>query len=187
MKTSKRGFTLIELTVVIAIIIIIGLWMRGFSVNTVSDKQNLERTVALVVWKLETVRGDSLLGKWIGASLETPDNYIIQFSSVWWENMYFWYTLSWVPNVHPTISNIDFWTRRESLSKIECYPLNSPLPKLVSNSDAFLNFSGWKISLSWECDSNAVWWEKILRLTLTRGTFTRVITVNTVSWIISAD
>lgn len=71
MKKIKKGFTLIELMIVIAMIGIIFVWMRNINFNYMSDRQKAEQFANKIISQIETARNNAMIGR----SVTDPDTW----------------------------------------------------------------------------------------------------------------
>lgn len=196
MKTSNKAFTLTELLVVIALIMIIALWMRGFSVNTISHKQNLDRTIALLIGQFETMRGDALLwkGKLISWTIKIPKGLKATLEKSWDGKVSFSYSMNWTTfSPHPSYMTTDFNNKKlESITKIECSSLDWTTYQwqLTNWEKAYIDFSQAQITVNWDWDCNNTTYNnkiKIIKITFKREIFTRIISINSLSGLITIE
>lgn len=117
MKKYKKGFTLIELIVAIALIWILAVAISSLNFNKISDNQRALIFTNDVFTPIEAVRNNSLLWKWVLNDLSTPTKTIIEMSTAnSWSlniNYYSWSTLSRTEN---WLSFIPF----SSISDLKC-------------------------------------------------------------------
>ncbi len=172
-KKSLTGFTLIELLVVIAIIWVMALAVTRIDFNRISDSQKLDLFTNEVVSKLETIRNNALIGKWVGINVETPDLWEIDINDNEMVSKY-----DGVISDDYSISFIPWYT----ITPIECSPLDESTVETVSWV-ATISITGRDLEISSGCsDTN-----KILTLTPSYKSFQKVIRINTVSWLIEVD
>ncbi|MCP4523954.1 MAG: hypothetical protein GY828_07095 [Candidatus Gracilibacteria bacterium] len=81
-NTRKYAFTLAELMVVIAVIMIVGTAAARLDFNYISDGQRITGLNNDLISQFETIRNYSLLGKGVDTSIGVPDMWKIEYSLV---------------------------------------------------------------------------------------------------------
>ena len=177
-KINYKWFTLIELMVVIALISIIILGATRVDFDRSSNKQKLAIFTNEIVSKIETVRNNALIGRWIGSSLETPDSWEIQISDISSWSVQTSYNLWGGPissNEYSIIPNAFY-----SIWDMRCIQLDGTSE---ANWNATININGNEMSLS-GCSNDGF---KILEFTTSYRDLTQAVQINTLSWLIEVD
>ena len=174
-QKNISGFTLIEMMIVIAIMWIAALWAARVDFNRISDAERGGIFANKIASKMETIRNNSLIGKWVWAWLITPNVWQIEVSNTLVKTSYDIsgeLTASADESV-PIISPYE-------ISEIYCVDLDG---NKDITSTATLSFIKNSLSLSGCSDTN----HKILEITTRYKTHEKVITINTLSWLIGVD
>lgn len=178
MKKYKKGFTLIELIVAIALIWIIAVAISNLNFNKISDNQKALIFTNDVFTPIESTRNNSLLWKWILSNWHTPSKTVIEIStSNSWSlniNYYSWSTLSRTEN---WLSFISF----SSINELRCSNIDLSLSWTTSN--VWIIFEWDDITFS-NCkfDWTNTW--AILDIKTKYKSLEHVIRLNSVSWTI---
>ena len=178
-QKNISAFTLIELMVVIAIIWITILWATSIDFNRISDAQRSEIFTNNIVAKIETVRNNALIGKWIWASLETPNNWSIEISSSSINTSYD----IWAGPVNSSDQSLNITSPYE-VNSLKCLSLDKTSEVDITWSPATLSFAWNNLSFIWGCNNDEY---KILEITTLYKTHEKVISINTLSWLIEID
>ena len=177
-KTSYKWFTLIELMVVIALISIITLGATRIDFNRSSDQQRLAIFTGEIASKIETVRNNALIGKWVGVNLETPESWEIQISDISAWSLQTSYNLWAGPissNEYSIIPNTFY-----SIWNMRCIQLDGTSE---ANWNATITINGNEMILS-GCSTDNF---KILEFTTSYRDLTQAVQINTLSWLIEVD
>lgn len=182
-KKTLKAFTLVELMVWIAIIWILLLSASKINFNRLNMKQQLDIFSNSVKSNFETVRNNSLSWKWVWvlawSDLIIPQKWKIEYSSY----------NSW------TILNSTFsWATRSplniapkfkpgySISKIRCLKLDWTLNNTIGLTSTWeIEFIWSNIFLTWACTPNT---SKILELTIKNRSETKIVSINTLNWLV---
>ena len=178
-KTNHKWFTLVELMVVIALISIITLSATRIDFNRSSDQQRLAIFTGEIASKIETVRNNALIGKWVGVNLETPESWEIQISDISAWSLQTTYNTGWpfIANNEYSVTPNNFY----SIWNMRCLQFNNTSETISWNTT--IRISGNSMELFW-CSSNDF---KILEFTTSYRDFTQTVRINTLSWLIEVD
>lgn len=177
-KTNIKGFTLIEILLVMTISIIFLLSMQNISFFKTKDKENMELFKNNIVTKYETIRNFALTWRGIWINLDTPNSWRIDFST--WANILTTTYLSWTTwNNFNETNFIDNDPKKKILS-INCL-------KIDSSTTSNLNISTWSIIFRWDILTLS-WWctdvlAKKIQLIYRVGTLIKTWSINTVNWL----
>lgn len=182
MKKNNLWFTLIELIVVISLIGILFITSTRMNFNINIDSQKSWSFTNEVFTKIETVRNNSLLWKWLPdwTNMIHPDEWILDFSTwtttSWTASLLY---LSWWNLLNYNDFKINFIDNNYSkISKLTCYDVTWANPESFSNIKLEIYWSN--LSLSWCTSPN----DKILDIETKYKWLSKIIRINTVSWII---
>jgi len=189
-KNKNKAFTLIEILVWITIVSILIIWISNINFNTISEKKRLDRSIIKIVSQIETVRNNSLLGKWIWENLEIPKNYELHIWNTWsWKIVIYYNT--WSTDSEKQIYNLEkdikFWDNFENISKMTCLDIKWNIVTDEDNDNNIKNWTGiikfeWKnLTILWACDKPK---SKIFEFEITRKTHKQNIQINTLNWLI---
>lgn len=164
--------------VVIALIAIITLWVTNVDFNRSSNQQKLAIFTNEIVSKIETVRNNALIWKWIGTDVETPDSWQIQISDTSSWSVQTSYNLWGGPissNEYSIIPNAFY-----SIWDMRCIQLDGTSE---ANWNATITINGNEMILS-GCSTDNF---KILEFTTSYRDLTQAVQINTLSWLIEVD
>ena len=171
-NTAKnKGFTLIEILIVMVVISFLTLAITNINFNAVSNKQQLQRYENSLIAYIETFRNNGVTGKWVGINLLTPDNWLLTF------------TVAWISSSEDSIgsySNYDFFTFPQNfeITSLSC----SKIDGTTSNVNNITMTITWdNISIWWDCDSED---EPIILIETEYQWSTWTISINTITGII---
>jgi prepilin-type N-terminal cleavage/methylation domain-containing protein len=174
-----KGFTLIEILVVISIIAILALWIVWMDFNRLSWKQKTEIFWNKIVSNMETIINNALLWKWIWVNLNTPKQWKIEISTTnsWTlKTSYLSWSLRY--NYEETSLNTIY---PYSISNIYCIKLDGSTGGLeLWNSTWTILIKQAELSLSWCEDDNF----KILKFDTSFLDNKKTIDINTLNGII---
>ncbi len=174
---EKKGFTLVELLVVITLIAILAVWVSNIDYNRLSGKQKLDIFWNQIVSNIETTLNNALLWKWIWDELITPKKWKIEISNSnsWALETFYSSWSSWIHYGLASLNIQNFY----SINNIECIKLDwttTPIPTstwTIMVEQANLALSG--------CTDDTY---KILRFEWTFLDNKKTIEVNTLNWIV---
>ncbi len=114
-------FTLVELLVVITIVMLLFGAGTQLDFNRIWNSEKIEIFNTKILNHYETIRNNALLGKWIDTSVEVPDSWKIQYSTIaGWSINSQYSTGSWI-DFNEFTPNIP---EKHSIENIECFDLN---------------------------------------------------------------
>ncbi len=174
---NKKWYSLVELSVIIAVITIIAIWASRINFNRLSSKQKLDIFSNKIISKIETTRNNALLWKWIWTNLVIPNKWKIEISSnnSWTINSSYYDWTNWyLYNEDSLIVTSPFY-----INNIRCSSLTGVISNLSWTTWSIF-ISWWDLSLSWCTNTN----DKILELDVTFWSFRNRITINTLNWLI---
>lgn len=74
-KKILEAFTLVELLVAITVVTVIILGVSQMDFNRLSQRQKIDVELIEIISLIEEVRNNSLIGKWVWTSLQTPSDW----------------------------------------------------------------------------------------------------------------
>lgn len=179
-KKNTTGFTLIELMVVIAIIAFMALAITQIDFNRMSDNQRVDLFTNEIVSKLETIRNNALIGKWVWVNIETPDLWNIQVDDTGSGSITSSYRVWVISTNYPELSvNPSAWY---DISEIKCLQLDGTSEDVVWTITLPINGNKFE-GLLWCSNTNY----KVLEFTAGYKSFENTISINTLSWLIEVD
>jgi hypothetical protein len=181
MKKFKLWFTLLDITVGIALIWIIIIWVIKLNFNSLSNKQRLDWFFYKIKTNIETVRNNTLIWK----ILKDSDKIII--SEKWQIDFNnsgsgviktYYYNNNWIKK---DFSNYNIIPEKH-------YSISTKCAKLDNSSEELLT-STWNIMIEWWNLSFTWWWscgstKKVLKIEVKYKEKIKKFTINTVSWVI---
>jgi len=178
---NKKWFTLVELLVWMALIIILFMWITTVSFKSSSDKQRLEIFWNKIISKIETARSNDLIWRWITQwwVLVNPDSWKIDINSNWQWYIRVFYELSWV------FYNFDelFFENWYNITSIVC-KRQDWITNTLNNSQIWeIFFEKWKYRIWWNCLANST--ELSINIQFSSGE--SEITFNSINWLLSRD
>ena len=178
-KNKISAFTLIELIVVIAVIWVIALWVTRIDFNRVSDQQRIDIFTNEVASKIETVRNNALIWKWVWVNVETPDSWEIIASNTWSGSVQTSYDVGGTL----TVSNEYSVTPNDlyEITDLNCLQLDDTTESITW--DIVIDIDGNDMTLSGCSDDNY----KILEITTQYKNLSKTVRVNTLSWLVEVD
>ena len=179
-KINHKWFTLIELMVVIALIAMIILGATRIDFNRSSNQQKLAIFTGDIVSKIETVRNNALIGKWIWTDVETPESWdlIISDTSSWsLETRYSLWGRT-IDSEEYSVTPDNFY----SIWNLRCIQLDGTTSEIIS-PDATITIDGSNMILSWCSNDNF----KILEFTTSYRQWNQSVSINTLSWLVEVD
>jgi prepilin-type N-terminal cleavage/methylation domain-containing protein len=175
-KSLKSAFTLVELMIVVALIgILTWIWSQ-LNINTVWDSNKLTIFNNKLITNFETIRNNTLLGKWTDSNVDVPDAWRINYNSTWsWTVTADYLSWTWLPYTISTINTPEF----HSISQINCLDIwKNPINSNIVNGSVIITWN--EFSLSWSCTSNT----RILEFTTKFKNDTNKIHINALNWLI---
>ena len=149
MHFSKKGFTIIELLVVITIISIMVVWVMNMRFDS-SDTEKLNILDNEIITNLEQIRDFSLIWKWILNSwkLEIPDSRKTIISPSDW-TISFW-KIEKKYTINSTVSDYSEYIVQKpfKIDKIECRLLNNIVNEISATDSVTIKFEWQKISIN---------------------------------------
>ncbi|MCP4523166.1 MAG: type II secretion system protein [Candidatus Gracilibacteria bacterium] len=148
--TNKSAFTLVELMVVIAVIMIIGTAGARLDFNYIGGDQKLTTMNNKLVSQFETIRNNSLFGRGIDASIGVPESWRIQYGLTGSGESIVSYNMTgsaWIPYPEQYIYTEDFY----SFHQINCISLDATSTPVSTGT---LVFQGANITLAGGCNGN---------------------------------
>lgn len=180
MKKDKKWFTLIELIIVIWLLAIMWVLSSNLDFGKMTNKQNSLMFSNSIYSNIETLRTNSLLGKWIfdGVEIIHPKKWSIQIST-WSTNSTIqgFYSTGWALQKHKDF-NVNFVNTTSKISLLTCYNISKTTAIAKTNVDLEIIWNA--LTLSWCTSPN----NKILDITSDYKGITKIIRINTVSWVI---
>lgn len=178
---NKKWFTLVELLVWMALIIILFMWITTISFKASSDKQKLEIFWNKIISKIETVRSNDLIWRWIIQSwvLVNPDSWKIELSLSWSWNIksYYYDWTTYVEHDEVVFENL------YNINRIVCeHPVNESQILTIAQTWAII-FEKWKYSIWWDCLANST--ELSINIQFSSGV--SEITFNAINWLLKRD
>ena len=180
MIKSSHWFTLIELVAVMALIGILILWASNINFNPQIDKQNAEMFTNNVFTNIETIRNNSLLGKWIWswAVLTHPEKWTVHINSNATGSIHATYTNGSVFPVETFYVN--FINQFSKISDLSCESIDGV--NTSTGNSIQIDFTGNTLSFTgntW-CNSD----KKILKIKTQYKNFNKTIKINSITWLI---
>ncbi|MDD2871604.1 MAG: prepilin-type N-terminal cleavage/methylation domain-containing protein [Candidatus Gracilibacteria bacterium] len=181
---ARNAFTLAELMVGITIISILAIGVSNINFNRLNTKQKLEIFTNNIKTDFETIRNNALSGKGIGANLDVPQKWKIDYSM----NNSGTIISSKFDGTNWLIEkNLDFPTNY-TISSIKCGKLNeaeSFYDDLTVGGTGTIIFEGVKLSFDKSGDSNCeLNADKILEFTINDNIDKKTIIINTLNGLI---
>lgn len=178
-KSIKKAFTLVELLVVIAIIaILFGAWSQ-LKLNNIWDSNKLTIFNNKIITQFETIRNNSLLGKWINSSIWVPDAWKITYSTTAsWIITPSYLSGTWIDYTIDILETEDHY----EISDINCLDITqTPINTNITGAELIISWNTF--TLTWAC----TWSSKILEFTTQFRTDTEKIQINTLNWLIEVQ
>ena len=175
-SSKNKAFTLIELTVTVAVLAILLLSIKSINFSRLNWIQKLEIFTNKIIANYENIRNDSLIWKWLWSDFDIPKEWKIEYSlNNNWEIITNYKDDSDVWNNY---WNIKF-EKDFKMTKINCKKLDwtSQTP---SPSQASIVFNWSNLSLSGSCDDDT----RILELIIENSTNNSTLNINTINWLI---
>ncbi len=181
-KQPNKGFTLVELLVVIVIISILILWSLRINLSRLSQKQETGIELIQIMNVLEEIRDNALIGRWVWVNLENPDSWKIEVSS---NN---WGIIESFTTIWSTDTPYANWTwsakKNREILDLECRNFDesdiSPLSGVV-----ILTFDGSEIDINATgCTPEE---QKILFIRYGNANISETLTLNTLTWVIERN
>lgn len=180
MKKNNIWFTIIELTVVVAILTIIWIWATKVNFNRLNDRQKLDIFTNKIIVMYEKVRNNALLWKWIWTNLNTPEKWKIEFIKNWsWQVISSYYSWSRIEYEKLDFNN---WYEITNIYCKNIIDVNDNL-EIFSNGTWAIEINWWLLNTSWAC----ALFNKYRKLETTikyKNVFQEKIEINTVNWLI---
>lgn len=180
MIKSSRWFTLTELLVVITIIWILIVWASNINFNPQIDRQNAEMFSNNIFTSIETIRNNSLLGKWVwsGSIMTHPEKWTVNITSNGTGSISANYTSGTTFPV--STFSVDFINQHGRIAGLSCETIDGASTS-TGNSVA-IDFTWNTLSFTgntW-CSSD----KKILKIKTQYKTFEKTIKINSITWLI---
>lgn len=176
-QTSRNGFTLVEIIVVITLIWIFTLGVTNLDLSRLSIRQEQEILTNKVIGTIETIRNFGFQGKGIWASVQPPDVWIIEISDNVSGNILTRYAgTSGTGTYTPQSYSIDNWSE---IRDIQCTNIDKSTYELLSWTGT-ITVSWDTMTLGWCTDTTL----KILNITVARGPYESIIEINTINNVI---
>jgi prepilin-type N-terminal cleavage/methylation domain-containing protein len=178
-KSLKSAFTLVELMVVVVLIgLLTWIWSQ-LNINTIWDSNKLTIFNNKIITNFETIRNNTLLGKWTDSNVGVPDSWRISYNSSWnWTVTTNYLNWTWLPYTLSTITAPEF----HSISQINCLDIwGTIINSNIANGSVIINWNNF--SLSGGCSSNS----RILEITTWFKNDTNKIHINALNWLIEVQ
>lgn len=184
-RKDSKWFTLIELLVVIAVIWIMALWLMRIDMSSQIDRQNLRMFSNEIHTTIESTRNASLLWQWvlIGWEIKVPYEWKIRIdnSESKVERKY----KAEEGSEYTTIETSDF-IEHASVQEFRCFNIEWEKQSNNLTDSISIKFEWRNISIEW-CDPGFSSIIEIVPIIKNNPAFSRVIKLNTLSWLISQD
>lgn len=176
MKKRYSGYTLIELIVVIAIIMILAVAASSVNFSRSTDTQYLLAFTNSLASSIEKQRNDALIGRAVGNNLEVPNSYKVQLSTASSGSLTVFYNTggTFITDVASSI-----WVKPfQSISRLICH--NPSFTLTGSSTQVDLMIQKNTLSLS----GCTVWGNtgSILEIETKYKALTKQIFINTLTW-----
>lgn len=173
MQKIQKWFTLIELTVTMAIIMILAVGASSINFNTATDREFLNSLTNKIASSIEKHRNNALIGRWIWPTLEIPISYQINFSTASSGSMNILYSTGASFINLESISLQNF----ESISQIRCYTPTFSSSGTSSNTTLILEKNNLSLS------GCTAWWNtgSVLEITAKYKASSKKIMINTLT------
>lgn len=180
-KKNKKAFTILELMVVIAIIMILLTWLRSLNFNKMSNQQESEIFANKIISLIEEMRDNTITWKWVPVwnwVFNVTNERTIEITA--WEN--FIVEAKYLKQDNTTYETIQKIQKQkiEKIDKVVC--VSGSTPNLTEN-----NFS-WKIVFKWDkinlelSPNNNCFWK--LRISANYNNEINVIELDPISWLV---
>lgn len=179
MKKKCNWFTLTELLAVIAIITILATWLSTINFKNISNKQNADIFVNKIISRIETIKNNALVGKWIGTSLQTPYSWEIDIPH--WTGNLSVYTLASSGATRQAYDELSYKLKpQEKIEAINCITFTGTTLPITSTGTII--FQNQNISFTPLCGNDSY---KILELTTSFQWVENIINFNSINGLIN--
>jgi prepilin-type N-terminal cleavage/methylation domain-containing protein len=174
---SKKAFTLIEILVVIAMIMILIIWLSKIDLSKWQDTQKSLAFAQKIQNPIETTITNSLVGKWIWTNLEVPSAWKIEVSKANSGTILTSYT-TWTTRIDYDKITAD---KLYEIADIKCYAIWDTTWTSIWTAT-------WSIYITWSQIWTNCWlWQIIEINTLYKKLYPHKIKLNSVSGIVEKD
>jgi len=180
MIKSSHWFTLVELVVVITLIGILIVWASNINFNPQIDRQNAEMFTNNVFTNIETIRNNSLLGKWIWswAILTHPKKWTVNINSNATGSIYATYTSG---SIRPVESfSVDFINQYSKIAELKCESIDGVNSSTGNSIQIDFSWNTLSFTGNTWCTSD----KKILKIKTQYKNFDKTIKINSITWLI---
>lgn len=188
MRFSKKGFTLMELLVVITLIWIMTIWAMNMRFD-ISNSEKLNIFDTQVMNPIELARDFALIWKWITtwANLVIPEEWKIIISpSDWWGNLWSIETLYTINTVETSYSTYNV-KKPFLIENVSCKLLDDTINDINWTDTITITFSWQNINID---SSNLGCQDNVKEIIITTNILDEVrwkITINKLSWVIQRE
>lgn len=175
MKKNTSGLTLIELVVAVGLIWLLFLAFSWVNFNKNIDNQKANEFYWQILSHIETIKNYSLLWKWVGTNLLTPNKWTLRINN---NNIQTYFQTGSTPELF-TGSSVSF-DNFENIWPIRCTYLDGSNPEIPTSIDIDIQGTQMIFTGSTLCTNN----HKILEIQTNYKNISKKILINSVSGII---